>query len=223
MKSIPLPPGWSSDRRGGDGVRKDLARLFAASGTAGEDTLVDASMEIYPGLPFLTHIDAARKVLNLGGLQTSKTPVTTPGFPIDSFDAHVFSGIFPGGFNRLFLVTDHADQVVSLLLVDISPKARVLNEPDTTGYHTYNFVSGGARGTDNLAIRHAIAPRALTPGVVVVETQLVDPFDPEDQAPGRKTRSRSGSSRQKTGAVLQRSRWFVPQPIVNLILRCSAG
>ena len=28
---------------------------------------------------------------------------------------------------------------------------------------------------------------------------------------------------KKTGKVIERSRWFVPAPIVNLILRCVGG
>lgn len=224
MKNIELPTGWSSPRRGGDGVRKDLAKLFGGSGTADETTLVNAALEIYPGVDFLTPVEAVKKTLNLTGLQSSKAQVSTPGFPQDAFDAHVFSGVFPGGYNRLLLLTDTSDQVVSIMLVDSSPKSRVQNEPDTTGYHTYNFVTGGARATDNLTIRHTIAPRAQTPGVVVVDTLLIDPTDPEDQPPGRTTKSRTSIySRQKTGKVLERTRWYVPAPIVNLILRCVGG
>ena len=224
MKNIELPTGWSSPRRGGDGVRKDLAKLFGGSGTADETTLVNAALEIYPGVDFLTPVEAVKKTLNLTGLQSSKAQVSTSGFPQDAFDAHVFNGVFPGGYNRLLLLTDTADQVVSIMLVDSSPKSRVQNEPDTTGYHTYNFVTGGARATDNLTIRHTIAPRAQTPGVVVVDTLLIDSNDPEDQPPGRTTKSRTSIySRQKTGKVLERTRWYVPAPIVNLILRCVGG
>jgi len=224
---VELPMGWNTPRRGGESARKDLARLFGYVGSASEEARVDTSIEIYPGIPFLTPVDTAKKTLNLNGSTSSKVKVSTSGFPADAFSAHVFSGVFPGGFNRLFLVTDSQDQVVSILLVDSSSRTRVVNEPDTTGYHTFNFVSGGAKATGNLAIRHQVSPGSTATGVVVVDTLLVDPTDPEDQVPVRKTKGSSSKTttynRQKTGRVLERSRWFVPVPIVNLIMRCCVG
>ena len=208
-------------------VRKDLARLFGGAGTASEITTADTSVEVYPGVPFLTPLASARKTLNLDDVPSSKTQVSTPGFPQDSFSAHVFSGVFPGGFTRLSLITDSDDQVVSVLLVDSSSRSRVPNEPDTAGYHTFNFVTGGAKATGNLMIKHQIAPGRAVAGVVVVDTLLIDPNDPEDQPPRRTSKGGSSRtstySRQKTGKVLERSRWFVPAPVVNLILRCVGG
>ncbi len=221
---IELPSGWSSPRRGGDGVRKDLARLFGGAGVSSELATADTTFEVYPGVRFLTSLGDARKILNLDGLQSSKTRIATPGFPQDAFNANVFSGVFPGGFTRLSLVTDSSDQVVSVLLVDSSSRTRVLNETDTAGYHTYNFLTGGAKATNNLTIKHQISQIKGTTNVIVVDTLLVDPTDPEDVPPARTSRGITNkTSRPKTGKVLERSRWYVPAPIVNLILRCVGG
>lgn len=223
---IELPPGWNSARRGGEGVRKDLARLFGGAGTASENTSVDALTEIYPGVPFLTPLAAAKKNLKLDGAQSSKTKVSTPGFPVDSFNAVVFSGVFAGGFNKLLLITDAEDQVVSVLLVDSSSRTRVNNETDTAGYHTYNFITGGAKATGNLVIKHEIAPSRSFANVFVVDTMLIDPTDPDPLVPSRSSKGitrTTSSTKPRTGKVLERTKWFVPAPIVNLILRCVGG
>lgn len=219
---IGLPVGWNSPRRGGETVRKDLARLFGDHGAASEDAVVDVTLEIYPGIHFLMPLAAARSELKIARQQATRTKLNTPGFPSDTFYAHEISGIFPGGYNRIFLITDTDDQVVSILLVDSSIRARVPNEPDTTGYHTYNFITGSGKGVPFLAIRHKVTPAATPGSTFTVDTLLIDPTDPETPAqsrPKKSTRS-SAASKPKTGKVLERSRWFIPPPMVNLILRC---
>lgn len=225
--TVSLATNWTSTRRGGDSIRMDLARLLGSCGSASELKTVDTSIDVYPNIPFLTPVSIARKTLNLDGAPSNKTRVATPGFPIDSFNAHVFSGVFPGGFSRLYMITDNDDQVVSVLLVDSSSRTRVQNETDTSGYHTYNFVTGGAKATSGLVIRHEVTPSKTPSGVVVVDTLLIDPNDPDGSATGKSSKgimSKSGSAtKQKTGRVLERARWFIPTPIVNLILRCVTG
>lgn len=220
---IMLASNWNSPGQGGSMTRKDIAKLFGASGTPSDRLEGDPTIEVYPGITFLAPLTVARKQLRLEGVSGSKVRVSTPGLPQNSLSAHGFSGVFLGGFTRIFLVTDHADQIVSVLLVDENTRMRVPNETDTSGYHTYNFVTGGAKGANDLAIRHTIATDG-PPGVLVVDSMLVDPTDPEDRPPirvGSRTSSRSTTySKPKTGKVLERSRWFVPVPIVNLILHC---
>lgn len=223
---IELPSGWSNTRRGGEGVRKDLARLFGGAGTASENTNVDASMDVYPGIRFLAPLTVAKKQLNLDGMQSTRSKIATPGFPVDSFSANAFSGVFAGGFNKLILITDSEDQVVSVLLIDSSSRTRVPNETDTAGYHTYNFITGGAKATGNLVVKHDIAPSRSAPGVFVVDTLLVDPTDPETPVPSRSSKGitrTTSSTKPRTGKVLERTKWFVPAPVVNLILRCVGG
>ncbi len=221
---IALASNWNSAGAGGEMTRKDLAKIFAAYGSASTSTEAAAPAEVYPGVPFLAPLALAKKRLNLEGATSAKTRVACPGLPQGSFTAHAFSGVFIGGFNRLFLVTDNADQVVSVLAVEESTRSRTPNATDTTGYHTYNFIIHRAKGTDDLVIRHEIATDGAPAGVVVVDSMLVDPTDPENPPPVRSTRSTSSrstsSSKPKTGKVLERSRWFVPVPVVNLILDC---
>lgn len=226
--NIGLGTGWNSSRRGGEVVRKDLAKLFGEAGLASEVTQVDTTLEIYPGVTFLTPFADARKALNIEGAQVKKLKISTPGFPQDSFSANIFEGVFPGGFTQLYLITDANDRVASVLLRSPGTGTRVTNEPDTMGYHTHNLVTGDQKGATHFVVRHQIVPGSATKGVVIVETMLINPTDPEVQpTAGRSTKSSSSKSssysKPKTGKVIERSRWHVPVSIVNLILRCVGG
>ena len=225
LGKIELSSSWSSPRRDGEIIRKDLAKLFGEAGTASESLEADTSLSIYPGVAFLAPISVAVKTLNLETTKSVKARVNTPGLPQDSLNAHVFSGVFPGGYDRLYLITDVKDQVVSVMLVDSTSRTRVNNEPDTTGYHTYNFFSGAGKAASYLVVRHQVAPTDKSGGILAVDTLLVDPTDPENKTAGvvsKNTRS-AGSAKQKTGKVVERSRWFVPASFASLILRCVGG
>lgn len=221
---IALAGVWSGSAQGGELTRKDLAQIFGAVGAASDVVEVDRSIEAYPGLPILTPLEAAKKMLNLDGASSVKTKIVTPGMPKASFTAYTFSGVFAGGFNRLSLITDTEDQVVSVFAMDTASRTRVANETDTAGYHTYNFITGKAKATKDVVVRHTIVPESVSSGTIIVDTLLVDPTDPESPPPRTSGKSSStkfsSSSKPKTGKVLERSRWYVPKPVVNLILRC---
>jgi hypothetical protein len=154
---------------------------------------------------------------------SSKSKVACPGIPFDSFWVHVFAGVFVGGFDRLCLITDAADQVVSVQLVEDTSRQRTTEINDLSGYHTYNFVSYRVKGSGNLVIKHEVSGAA--PGVVLVESALIDPNDDENLPPIKpaapRTSGKNSSRPRRTGKVLERSRWFVPTAVVNLILRCA--
>jgi len=217
-RKISLAPNWDSPAQSGAMTRKDLALLFSGQGTTSETD--ERAIVLYGGLAYLTPLAEARKRLRLETVVASKTRVTCPGLPAGSFTAHLYTGVYEGGFNRLLLVTDNADQLVSVLGLDENSRQRTPNENDATGYHTYNFIQHRVKGTGDLVIRHQIA--SSKGGVVVVETLLVDPHDLAT-APPRSSGTRSSTTRptaSRTGKVLERSRWYVPAPVVNLILTC---
>lgn len=220
-KKIVLAQSWNSSPQGGEMVRKDLAALFGDQGSASESVDGDPSVVLFGDVTFLMPIAAAKKRLQLEGASASVLRVACPGLPLGSFSAHTFNGVFVGGFNRLTLVTDNADQVVSVLLVDENPRQRTSDTTDTSGYHAYNFIAGRVKGTNDLVIKHQIAPGGPA-GVVYVESMLIDPND--GNPPSKTSSSRTTTtSRSRTGKVMERSRWFVPKPVVNLILRCVGG
>ena len=200
-------------------TRKDLAKLFGTSGTASEDVTVDTTTEIYPGVSMLMPVAEAKKALRLDGMPSSKSRIMTPGLPPGSLNVTTFNGIFPGGYSQLLLISDNAEQVVSVQLLDGSPRVQTPNEADTTGYHTFNFITGKVKGSSDLVIKHLLATEDAPPGVVLVDSMLVDPTNGEKRSKGKS----ASASLPKNGKVLERSRWFVPEPLVNVILRCASG
>ena len=219
-KKIVLGANWSSPTQGGAMTRKDLALLFGGAGAASESVEGDPSVMLFADVPFLSPLAAARKLLQLDGVTPSVAKVTSPGLPLGSFSAHAFSGVFAGGFNRLYLIADNANQVVSILLVDENTRQRTSDIADSMGYHTYNFIGGRVKGTGDLVVKHQLAtgtPR----GLVVVESMLIDPHDGDAPAkPGPAGKTTATTRAARTGKVMERSRWFVPETLVNLILRC---
>jgi hypothetical protein len=221
VRKIVLGAAWRSPTQTGELTRKDLARIFFGHGSANDETEGDASLRVYNDIPYLTPVGEAKRRLRLDGLTSSKTKVVCPGMPLDSFWFYAFDGVFPGGFDRLCLITDSADQVVSVQLVEDLSRERSLDFTDLSGYHTYNFVSYRVKGTGNLVIKHEVSNE--TPELFVVESTLIDPTDNENPTAkkGASKRSTKTPGRvPRTGKVLERSRWFVPKPVVNLILRC---
>ena len=222
-RKIVLAQNWASAPQTGAMTRKDLAMLFSGQGTAADASAADASILVYQDIPFLTPLAEARKRLKLDSSTPSKAKVTCPGLPFDSFSAYAFSGVFEGGYNRLYLVTDNADQLVSALVVDENSRQRTRELDDSFGYHTYNFINNRVKGTNDLIIRHEIAT-ATRPGVVTVESTLIDPNDGAPASSSRPSPRPSSTAKATTrtsrdGKVLERSRWFVPVPVVHLILR----
>lgn len=221
-KKIVLGATWNRPTQRGEMTRKDLALLFGAAGAASESVEVDPSVMVYPGIPILTPLAEARKTLRLDNVAATASKVTCAGLPVDSLTAHAFSGIFAGGYSRLYLITDNAEQVVSVLLVDENTRQRAGELTDSFGYHTYNFINNRVKANNELVVKHEIAKTGAPAGVVLVDTLLIDGNDPED-LPQTRTTSRTTKYKPRkptTGRVMERSRWFVPQPLVNLILRC---
>ena len=223
---IQLASGWNSPRRDGEMARKDLAKLFGHLVFPAETAEVDTSIEVYPGIPLLTPLAAAKKTLNIESVSHKKSRVATAGMPQNSFSAYEVNGVFPGGFNRLSLITDADDQVISVLLVDTSTRTQVNNETDTNAYHTYDFIAGSGKGASYFVIKHDVTKPAVQGGTLVVDTLLVDPSETQglsDRKSSSKSSGSSSSSKGKTGKVLERSRWYVPSSVAGLILRCVGG
>ena len=225
-RRITLAANWTSAPQTGDMTRKDLAALFGSQITSGESKDPDATILIYPEVPYLTTLVSARRNLNLENTTPARSKITTPGLPVGSLTANSFAGIFPGGYTTLTLVTDNADQVVSVHLVDETPRQRSAEITDTGGYHTYNFIAHRAKATAQLVVKHEIVREGAPAGVVVVDSLLIDPGAPDPTTQTRTTTrtSKITTSRQsRTGKVLERSRWYVPKPLVNVILRASGN
>jgi hypothetical protein len=220
VKKMVLGVTWNNPGQGGEMTRKDLAMIFGNEGYASENVEGDPTVMLYGEVPFLAPLALAKKRLQLEAVTPSISRVSTPGLPGASFSSYGYTGIFAGGFNRLNIITDLADQVVSIQLVDENPRQRTSDTTDTGGYHTYNFVNGRSKGTNDLVVKHQVVKEGAPRGVVVVESMLIDPTD--GNPPPKKSSSSSSSSRSttRTGKVMEKSRWYVPGTVVSLILRC---
>ncbi len=224
-RKLMLAQNWDAPAQTGAMTRKDLALLFSGQGASSGSATDEAAIVLYGGIPYLEPLAETRKRLNIETAIAANARVTCPGLPAGSFTAHTYSGVFEGGFNRLLLVTDLAEQIVSVLVLDENSRQQVANEPDSTGYHTYNFIQHRVKGSGDLAIRHKIAPGKG--GVIIIETMLIDPTEgakpPTRSTSSRSTTTTTRSTASKTGKVLERSRWYVPAPVADLILRCAAS
>lgn len=227
-KGIALAANWASAPQTGDMTRKDLATLFGSQINSGGPATPEDSIIIYPELPYLTPLATARSLLHLEKTNPSRIKITTPGLPVASLTANAFTGIFPGGYTTLTLVTDSSEQVVSVHLTDSNPRQRTADITDTGGYHTYNFIAQREKSAGQLVIKHDIVREGAPAGVVVVDSLLIDPNAADPNATTSRTTKSSSktgtTSRQpRTGKVLERSRWYVPKPLVNVILRASGN
>ena len=79
-------------------------------------------INIYNGARYLMDCNEAARVLGVRGSIPSRVSLATPGFPRNTMFYVAYDGNFEGHFNRLYLVTDAANKIVSVQLVDEHPK-----------------------------------------------------------------------------------------------------
>ena len=192
--SAPLPPssgGHSLDMR-------DLGWLLKDYGQAGDDLGPHPEVKIEGGLTYLMPQRQAEKVLGLDShaMKTS-AKVACAGFPDGlSYTAYAVKKDI---YDRLYLVTDLAGQVVCLQYVATNEVQRPSVPPwrfIDRDWHVYDYVNDRTKGQPRIRIDTRVLDRRGEGGFIVVNT---------------------------TGeAVKQSARWYVPQPLINLILYCTA-
>jgi hypothetical protein len=203
---IALAQLWNSNMRGGSDTMRDLQRVFASHANPSAELTFGAELMLAEGISYLCPHAVAEKRLNLAGKISSRGSVACPGFPRDSIFFHSYDGQFEGRYNRMYIIVDAADQVLSLHLVDESPR----EEPHMhweQSWHCYNFVNYRTKSESRLEIAHEI--KEIAHDVFRVDSGLRDP--------GVK-----GGKRRKPipSRTLELSRWYVPRPFVELILHC---
>jgi hypothetical protein len=195
--------------------------------TAKVDLTGDGRMNVYQDITYLMPFRAAADSIKLDSRMASKVLIACPGFPRDSFYYYAFDGRFEGGFNRLYLVVDRADQVVCVQLVEEATKAKTDVWRDL-GWHCYDFVNARTKATNRLVIGQKIALSTLNiwnechdvtkfaPAITKANTNWkVARVDTVLTQPDPKYPTSLGGMTTK-----QTTRWYVPRPIVELILSC---
>jgi hypothetical protein len=227
-RALVLSSTWNTPMQGGTSTMDDLERLFGTLTTAKTELAGSNGILVYQNIPYLTPVRQAVAALKLDPRMMSKVLIACPGFPRDSFYYYSFDGRFEDGFNRLYLVVDRADQLVSVELVEEAPKTKAFNLVRDNGWHTYNFVLDRTKALNTLKIGHRVAisvqgkwtePRnnavfapEITPQNANWTTARVDSVlaEPDPKNPARLF---------DLGGK-EASRWYVPRPIVELILTC---
>ena len=96
---------------------REMQLLLSSHCSEGVD-LSGAGTKIYNGVTYLMDSEQAATNLGLAHSVPSRVLVAAPGFPRNSLYYIGYDGAFEGRFNRLYLVTDIANKVVAIQLID---------------------------------------------------------------------------------------------------------
>jgi hypothetical protein len=205
---ISLQPGYDSRMQGGDISMRELQLLLSPHATEAVD-LTGAGTKIYNGATYLMDSEQAATVLGLAHSIPSRVPVVTPGFPKNSTYYIGYDGAFEGHFNRLYLVTDTANKVVAIQLVDEHPKGRWKSGAALAAatWSTYNFINTRVRASDTVRVQ-AVSKRQGN--VILIETQMY-----------RRVRMREGRKNVDRYEEQENAEVFIPIPFARIILHCA--
>lgn len=204
-----LSSSWDDPYGGKTKTQDDLKRLFGKVKKGGLDTKAYPNLELVPGIRYLMPLEDALKVI--GGQVESRNGISTPGFPDRSLFSVAVSGNFGQGFNRMFLVLDTKSQVVSVQFLDQSPggpdrgpgngmaNSQVVVK-QFKGWSTYNFINLNKKSSTSASVTMGIKKVGRkNPAVYQVNCKFLS-----------------------RGQIKERVRWFVPQPIVDVIHHCAS-
>ena len=205
---VSLQPGYDSRLQGGDITMRELQLLLSPHCTEAVD-LSGAGTKIYNGVNYLMDSEQAVAALGLAHAIPSRVPLATPGFPKNSMYYIGYDGAFEGHFNRVYLVTDVANKVVAVQLLDEHPKARWKSAASlaAASWSSYNFVNARMRASDLMRVQ-AVAKRQG--GVITIETRMY-----------QRVRSKIGHNPIERYEEQENSKLFIPIPFARIILHCT--
>lgn len=203
-EGLRLSAEWNKGWGGKSQTQDDLKRLFGGVVTGKMDSKPHPDLELVPGIHYLMPVKDALKAI--GAVVETSNACLTPGFPHHSFHYVGFSGNFGMGFNRMFLLLDKGNKVVSVQFVNQSPRGPNRGEgnglarsqvkvPLTGGWKTFNFVQLNRKGSSSTSVRMGIL---AVPGKSPALYQIDSGF-------------------YSGGGLQEIVRWYVPQPIADLI------
>ncbi len=203
---VSLQPGYDSRMQGGDISMRQL--LLSPHCSEGVD-LSGAGTKIYNGVTYLMDSEQAATVLGLAHSVPSRVPVAAPGFPKNSTYYIGYDGAFEGHFNRLYLVTDTANKVVAIQLVDEHPKGRWKSAAALAAatWSTYNFINARMRASDTVRVQ-AVSKRQGN--IILIDTQVY-----------QRVRTRAGRKNVDRYEEQENAKLFIPIPFARIILHCA--
>ena len=188
--TVSLGMGWDSPMQGGDITMRELQSLLSPHCTPGVD-LGGYGINIYNGVRYLMDSDEAARVLGVRGRIPSTARLATPGFPRNTLSYIAYDGNFEEHFNRVYLVTDAANKVVCVQLVDEHPRSG-----GTPGgnWNTYNFINTRLRARPSVAV----ADESKREGEMIhIETRMGE-----------------------RGKEMENTKLLIPIPFARIILHC---
>jgi hypothetical protein len=205
---VSLQPGYDSRMQGGDISMRELQLLLSSHCSEGVD-LSGAGTKIYNGITYLMDSEQAATNLGLAHSVPSRVPVAAPGFPKNSLYYIGYDGAFEGRFNRLYLVTDIANKVVAIQLVDEHPKGRWKSAAALAAatWSTYNFINARMRASDTARVQ-AVSKRQGN--IVVIDTQVF-----------QRVRTRVGRTNVDRYEEQENAKLLIPTPFARIILHCA--
>jgi len=205
---VSLQPGYDSRMQGGDISMREMQLLLSSHCSEGVD-LSGAGTKIYNGVTYLMDSEQAATVLGLAHSVPSRVPVAAPGFPKNSTYYLGYDGAFEGHFNRLYLVTDTANKVVAIQLVDEHPKGRWKSAAALAAatWSTYNFINARMRASDTVRVQ-AVSKRQGN--IILIDTQVY-----------QRVRTRAGRKNVDRYEEQENAKLFIPIPFARIILHCA--
>ena len=205
---VSLQPGYDSRMQGGDISMRELQLLLSSHCSEGVD-LSGAGTKIYNGVTYLMDSEQAATNLGLAHSVPSRVPVAAPGFPKSSMYYMGYDGAFEGHFNRIYLVTDTANKVVAIQLVDEHPKGRWKSAAALAAatWSTYNFINARMRASDTARVQAASKRQG---NIVVIDTQVF-----------QRVRTRVGRTNVDRYEEQENAKLLIPTPFARIILHCA--
>jgi hypothetical protein len=205
---VSLQPGYDSRMQGGDISMRELQLLLSSHCSEGVD-LSGAGTKIYNGVTYLMDSEQAATNLGLAHSVPSRVPVAAPGFPKSSMYYVGYDGAFEGHFNRIYLVTDTANKVVAIQLVDEHPKGRWKSAAALAAatWSTYNFINARMRASDTARVQSVSKRQGNT---IVIDTQVY-----------QRVRTRVGRTNVDRYEEQENAKLLIPTPFARIILHCA--
>jgi hypothetical protein len=203
-----LQLGYDSRMQGGDITTRELQLLLSRHCTPAVD-LSGSGMNIYNGVRYLMDSEQAVGLLGLRGNIPSRVKLATPGFPRDSIYYIGYDGAFEGHFNRLYLVTDTANKVVAIQLVDEHPKSSWESTcgSESATWNTYNFINTRLRASDAVRVD---ADSNREGDAIRIETHMYQHI-----------RTRLGRKNVNRCQEMENTKLLIPIPFARIILHCT--
>ena len=221
QKDISLKVGWDGPMQGGSKTLEDVA--FVLNGFAKADPNPPfEDVEIYNGVKYLMPLNEAVAALGIKGRLPAMKKVVCPGFPRESLNYTSFDGIFEGHYNRMDIVTDVVDQVVTIQFVDEHPKDASFVPFALKGdWLTYNFVGYRVKAMTTLNVQYSLEAYETKQSRWWRETpEYLARYYPTSPALRVFTYLMDKHQLKKPDRRLEETLWCVPRPFASLILHC---